>query len=230
MPLGIARRRPALHLLDEPGLLGLARRAREPRHVGAVALGEGHVAALGDGQSVVAGLRQVGEQRAHLRRRLQVVAVALELEPVRVGHRGGRLDAEQHLVRGRLGLVGVVQVVGGDERQLQVAGRSPAGRSGPGSRWPARGPSARRSSCPTRRCRGTRRRWPALRRTCRAAGRSAPHRRAAGGRDQPGRVLRQQLAVHPGLVEVALERGQRGRAGTGCACPPCSPSSTVMWV
>ena len=167
--------RPRLDLADEPGLLVLPRRAGVARHEGAVALGEGDVAALGDGQGVVAGLGQLGEQRPHLGRRLEVVAVPLELEPVGVGHRRARLHAEQHLVGGGVARGRVVQVVGGHQRQLAGPARSSAGRRGPGSRSTGRGPSARRSSCRRRRCRGTPRRWRPPRRTCRVADRSAPH-------------------------------------------------------
>ena len=54
--------RPALDLLDEPGLLGLALGQREARHVAALALGERDLAALGDEQRVVAGLGQLAPQ------------------------------------------------------------------------------------------------------------------------------------------------------------------------
>ena len=65
----VAELQALLDLLDQPGVLVLPRRAGEARHVGAVALGEADVAALGDQQGVVAGLGEVvlvGPERAHL--------------------------------------------------------------------------------------------------------------------------------------------------------------------
>ncbi len=67
-PARIADRQAAFDLLDEPGVLVLARRHRELRHQ-VHAFGELDVAALGDQQRVVARLTQVvlvGPQRAHL--------------------------------------------------------------------------------------------------------------------------------------------------------------------
>ena len=104
----------ALDLLDQPGVLVLPGRAGEARHVGAVALGELDVAALGDPQRVVAGLAQVvlvDPQRAHLGRRLDVVAVAGEREALaravagRDVHRRAGVDAEQVLLALGVGLV-----------------------------------------------------------------------------------------------------------------------------
>ena len=58
-------RETALDLLDQPGVLGLAGRDREPRHeVGALV--ERDLAALGDQQRVVAGLGEVTPDLAHL--------------------------------------------------------------------------------------------------------------------------------------------------------------------
>ena len=178
--VGVAEAQPLLDLLDEPGVLVLALRAREARHVGAVALGELDVAALGDQQGVVAGLGQAvadGPELAHLGGRLDVVAVAVELEPLGVAHHAARGDAEQVLV-------GRARPAGGrsGSRWWRPAGcRGPcsagAGRRGRGSRCRARGPSARGSSCPCRGCPGSRRppRGPSRSRRC--AARSAPRPR-----------------------------------------------------
>ncbi len=203
----VAPGQPELDLLDEPGLLGLPRRAREPRHVAALALGEGHVAALGDQQRVVAGLGQLAPHPAHLLRRLQVVVVALELEPLGVGHRRAGLDAQQHLVGRRVLLVRVVQVVGGDERQVEVLGQPEQVGADPGLDLQAvlhqlevvvAGPED------VAELRRSRARLVVL-----AEPQEGLHLagRAAGGGDQPARVGLQQLAVHPGLVEEALEAG-----------------------
>ena len=58
------------------------------------------VAALGDPERVVARLGHLGEQVAHLRRGLQVVLVAVELEAVRVAHERTGLHAQQRVVGG----------------------------------------------------------------------------------------------------------------------------------
>ena len=105
----------ALDLLDQPGVLALALGHGEPGHQ-VRALVELHVHPLGDRQGVVAGLREVPPEVAHLGGALEVEVLGVELEPVRVGHRLAGLHAQQHLVRGGVGGVGVVQVVGGEER------------------------------------------------------------------------------------------------------------------
>ncbi len=111
---------PPLDLLDEPARLGLALGHRGHRHQVAP-LGELHVDAFGDREGVVAGL---GEDAvplgAHLGGALQVEVLRVELEPVRVVHGLAGLHAEQDLVGlGVLG-VGVVQVVGGQTRQVEL--------------------------------------------------------------------------------------------------------------
>ena len=205
----VALPEPPLDLLDEPGVLALPRRARVARHVGAVALAEGHLAPLGDGQGVVAGLRQLGEQRAHLGRGLQVVAVTLELEPAGIGHRRGGLYAEQHLVRGGIGLVGVVQVVGRHQRQLELAGD--LHQLGPGSVLDSQAVVHQLHEVvagaeEVAELRGTGQRLVV---PAEAEQRLHLAARAAGGGDQTLGVGREQLAVHPRLVEVPLQRGQR---------------------
>ena len=108
-----------LDLLHEPALFALALGHREARHVVGVRV-ELHVAALGDEQRVVARLGMVAEDVPHLGGGLQVELVGVELEPVGVVERRARLHAEQGGVA--LGVVGVrvVQVVRGDERQVEL--------------------------------------------------------------------------------------------------------------
>ena len=116
-----------LDLLDQPGVLGLALGAVEARHVLARRLGERDVAALGDEQRVVARLGQLAPELPHLLRRLEVVAVAREREPLpgpvagRDVHGRAGVDAEQVLLARRVLAHDVVRVVGGQERDLQVA-------------------------------------------------------------------------------------------------------------
>ena len=111
---------------------------REARHVGAVALGELDVAALGDQQGVVAGLGQLAPDLTHLGRGLEVVAVAVEGEPLaravtgRDVHRRPGVDAEQVLLAGCVLAHDVVGVVGGQQRDLQVLGQPEQPLTDPG--------------------------------------------------------------------------------------------------
>lgn len=92
-------------LLVQPARLRLPFRHREDRHP--VAVGP-HVLvglhALGDEQRVVARTRHLAVPLlAHLLRRLEVIAVAVELEPGGIGEGLTGLDAQQRLVvRGRI--------------------------------------------------------------------------------------------------------------------------------
>ncbi len=78
------------------------------------------VCALGDEQCVVARLRVVDEQPAHLRRGLQVELVGVELEPVGVVERGAGLDAQQRGVGFGVLLVRVVRVVRREQWRVQL--------------------------------------------------------------------------------------------------------------
>ncbi len=114
---------PAVHLVAQPGGLGVAVGHREDRHP--VAWGP-HVGVglhpFGDQQRRVAGLRDlVVPDLAHLGRRLQVVAVAVELEPVGVGQRLAGLHAQQRLVVVRRLAGDVVAVVGGQRPDAELA-------------------------------------------------------------------------------------------------------------
>ena len=79
------------------------------------------VGALGDEQGVVARLLVVGEQRPHLGRGLQVELVGVELEALGVVERGTGLHAQQRRVRLGVVTMGVVTVVGREQRRAQVA-------------------------------------------------------------------------------------------------------------
>ena len=78
------------------------------------------VAALGDLERAPHRVFVAGEVERHLFRRLEVEVVGLELPVVRVLERVARLDAEERLVRARVGVAEVVDVAGGDGRQLQL--------------------------------------------------------------------------------------------------------------
>ena len=181
--LVVAVRVAAVHALPHLGaeqlVLGLeAIRDGEPGHQVDGLEHAGGVDPVGDQQLAVAAalLPQVaGVQAVHLGGGLDVVAGAVEPEPVRVDQGLAGLDAQQHVLRLGVGLAGVVRVVGDDGRDAELPGRSRSGRRGPAARCPGRGPSARGSSSPCRRCpairprpRGPRRTGPA------AAGSAAP--------------------------------------------------------
>ena len=143
--------------------------------------------------------------------RLEVEVLRVELEPVRVGQGLAGLHAQQHLVRlGVLG-VGVVQVVGGQPGQvealLQVVQRVAdlaldadavvhqlAEEVVPAEDVAVVGGGLAGVVEAV-----------LLQQPLHLAG------RAAGGGDDPLAVGLQQLPVHPGLVVVALQRGQAGQ-------------------
>ena len=77
---------------------------------------------LGYPQRVVAGLGHLAKQAAHLPGRLQVVLLALELEPLRVVDGGPGLHAQQGVVGNRVLAPAVVAVVGGEQRGADGAG------------------------------------------------------------------------------------------------------------
>ena len=123
-PVGVPVPQAGVDLLDQPAGLVLPRRAGVLGHEVRVGV-EGDLAPLGDQQGVVAGVRVLGEEPAHLLRGLQVVAGAGEREAGaalvvgRLKQGGAGLDGQQRLVGLRVVLVRVVQVVGGDQRDLQ---------------------------------------------------------------------------------------------------------------
>ena len=75
---------------------------------------------VGDRQRVVARFGKLLEQRPHLCGRLEIVLVAVELEAVWLAAQRPGLHAQQSVVRQRVVLVGVVQVVGGQQRRIEV--------------------------------------------------------------------------------------------------------------
>jgi hypothetical protein len=78
------------------------------------------VAARGDRGGVLDRLGDVLERRVHLGRRLHVIAVDDVLEPLLVLEALAGLDRHQHVVRGRVGAVDVVAVIGGDQRNAEL--------------------------------------------------------------------------------------------------------------
>ena len=126
---GLRRQRPAPPPLGPlegqvAQVVGVDGEALGQRELGELGLAEldGDVGPLGDPQRVVAGRRHLAEQVAHLLRRLQVVLVALEVEPVGIAHERTGLHAQQRVVGQVVLAVRVVAVVGGDERRTDPLG------------------------------------------------------------------------------------------------------------
>ncbi len=166
---------------------------------------------LGDQQRRVARPRElVVPQRAHLRGGLEVVAVAVELEAVRVRQRLAGLHAQQRLVVVR-GVAGdVVAVVGGQRRDVKLAADLEQTLTHPPFDVEAvvhqleevvvRPEDLSPSGGRLQRLAVVAEPQPRLH----LAG------RAAGGGDDARRVLGDELGVHPRpLAELTLERGQR---------------------
>ena len=80
--------------------------------------------------------------------------VAVELEAVGVAHQRPGLDAQQGVVGLVVVLVGVVAVVGGEQRRTDACGRSPSAAGSCGAARGCRGPGSRRTGCRARRCPG----------------------------------------------------------------------------
>ena len=211
--LRVAEAQPLLDLLDHPGVLVLPLGAGEARHVGAVALGELDVAALGDEQGVVAGLRQTVAHRpelAHLGRRLDVVAVAVEPEPLGVGHDAAGRDAQQVLVGGGVLLVDVVRVVGGDRRDAEVLAQAQQPVADAGLDVEPVVHQLEEVVVPAEDVLEVAGRLPGLVVVTDPQPGLHLARGAPRGGDQALGVLGEQLAVGAGLVEEPLHRGPRG--------------------
>ena len=112
-----------LNQLPQVGGLGVPVRDRE--------MGKQHVAELqlefnsfGHCECVIASARiEVGrEQPSHLGSSLEVVILAVELEPARLIDGRTRLDTQENVVRFGLALIGVVRIVGGKERSVDLLG------------------------------------------------------------------------------------------------------------
>ncbi len=86
-----------------------------------VALLDREGAAAGDVEAVVAGLRQVGEQLAHLARGLETV-LGRDLAPFVLADKGALGDAEQGVMRLVHVAAGEIDVVGGHQRGVGVIG------------------------------------------------------------------------------------------------------------
>ena len=220
---------PRVDLLAQPGVLGVAGRHRHPRHeVGA--LGERRLAALGDEQRVVAGLRELRPQRAHLLRALEVEVLRVELEAARVGHRLAGLHAQQHLVGAGVLGARVVQVVGRDERDRQVLREPDEVLLGPALDLDAVVHELAVEVVRAEDVAELPGRALGLLVLAHAQVGLDLAGRAARRADHVDGVLGEQLLVHARLVVVALEARPATTAGTARACPRVLVESIVMWV
>ena len=124
----IARGRALVHQFAEVAFEVLAVRRLEPRQVEplvdrrAVAVHQVEVDPLRDQQRLVTRLRDLMEDPPHLLRALQVELLRVEPQPLRIALELLLLDTEQHVVRLRVPLHRVVQVVGRDERDRERTG------------------------------------------------------------------------------------------------------------
>ena len=138
---------------------------------------------------------------------LDVVAVAVELEALGVGHHAARGDAEQVLVGVRVGLVDVVGVVGRDRRDAEVLRQPQQTLADPRLDREPVVHQLEEEVVAAEDVLELRRRGARLVVVADAQPGLDLTRRAAGGADQALRVLREELAVGAGLVVLALEGG-----------------------
>ncbi len=117
---GVAHVQAALDLLDEPALLGLAGGHRDSAACSSRSCRTRSSPRSAISERVVARLGVVAEDVPHLRRGLEVELVAVELEALGVVERRARLHAQQRRVALGVVLVRVVQVVRGDEREVEL--------------------------------------------------------------------------------------------------------------
>ena len=124
---GQAARQTVMRLVPDPAVQVVAFRHRE---VGQVIGAERQleVAALGQFHAVGQGLGQVGEQRRHLLRRLQVLLGVVGLGPLRVVQHPAGGDAGAGLVRLEIGGIEEAHVVAGQQRQMMAVGEGDRAR------------------------------------------------------------------------------------------------------
>ncbi len=170
-----------------------------------------HVRPLGNEQGVVTGLRHVPEEMPHLRRRLQVVLGAVELEAVGVGQQRAGLHAEQRVVRHRVVAVGVVAVVRCEQGGVEASGDLDQLRVGPLLRGQAVVLQFDEEVVAPKDVLEPSRPPFGLRRIVRQQGLEDHPAQTSGRGDESGVMAFEQLPVEPGLVVVALEVGRRGQ-------------------
>ena len=107
----------------QAGQVLVGRRSVGDREFGQMEPGEvqGHVAEIGDFAGVGYGFREVGEESSHLFAAAEVVGWVVHPHAAGLVDGAVRLDAQQHVLGFVVLLVNVVDVVGGDQRDVHLA-------------------------------------------------------------------------------------------------------------
>ncbi len=201
---------PALHLLHQPGLLRLPGRHAEARHQAAF-LREVDVAALRDHHRVAQRFRNVAPHPLHLGGGFHVEVLRVEPEPLGVIEIRLRPDAQERVVHRSVLGPHVVQVVGGDQGQVQFLGDP---QQVVAELALDRDAVVHQFAVVVARAEDVAHVGRGRQRPVVVAGLQPPvdlAGRAAGCPDQPGAVLLQQLSVEARVPVVALDAGQAGQ-------------------
>ncbi len=194
-----------------PLLVGVPRELRRHRELGQGVHAELDldIGALGDEERVVAGFGELGEQGAHLRARLQVVLLPLELEALGIVDQGPCLHAQQGVVGHGVLAVGVVAVVGGEQRGAELAGDTDQRRVGPVLLGQAMVLELHEEVVAPEHVLETARQLEGALLLVGQQGLQHDATQASGGGDDAFVVALEELPVDAGLVVVALEEGGR---------------------
>ena len=160
---------------------------------------------LASSTRVLERLRQIGEQFAHLRRRLQVLLGRIQLRPLRIGQHATVVDADARLVRLEIFAFEEAHIVAGDDRHVEFDGQ--------GRPPPARRPPRRRVGCAPVRDRSGRRSGAAIRARTRARLQSRPLTSI-----RPGSLSRPARTISPRLASISQALSIRAKS-------PCRPSA-----
>ena len=166
-----------------------------------------HIAALGDLERCRHGLGMLGEGVQHLPLALEEELLRAEAHPILFGEPGTGLNAEQHVVRGGVGLAQVVDVVGGHQLEARLRSHLHQPRIDLGQLGDARLLHLEVDVLPAEHVHqaldlgfgGSH--LTVLKRT------GQPAAGAARETDEPFGMLAQDAVVHARLVVVALEEG-----------------------
>ncbi len=82
-----------------------------------------HIAAAGDFQCIVQGLGIIRENGFHFLPALEVIGIVIETHPVRIEVVGPRLDAQQHILAGRILPMHIMQIVRRHQLHMMLPGQ-----------------------------------------------------------------------------------------------------------